>query len=132
MAFQLSRQQEVSPSHKRVHVYFNHSGCPAFLFGGKNNIYATLRVVLSQFGEVTSTYFHAEYSYCFVTYATHEKAQKAIRGLNDVAVLRAAIASVVNRQTGGAKALVKRISDYIFVEKPLWGLAKASWAAPRR
>ena len=124
-----------APGNKRVHVYFNHEGLlPVFLMESKESIDNILSSVWASFGHVIDTYYHAEYSFGFLTFATHEHAAAAINKLKDDTKVREAIEKVVAAQsTPATKARVKQITDRLFVHRNGVGrLLMPSWAAPRQ
>lgn len=122
---------------QRVHIYFNHQGYHPFPpFGpGKQQVDRVLASIWSAFGLFTASFYHAEYSFCFLTFSTHAEAEAAIRELQDDAKVQSVIRELVNRQTSDAsKAVVTQITDSIFVHRPggFPHLVTPSMAAPRR
>ena len=125
----LGRRAHDTPDNLRLHIYFNHVGLIFWAPQQKESTARFLKAIWSRWGTVTDTYYHAEFSYGFVTYATHAQAERALAGMEDESALRAAIDSVVNKTSNPAEA--RKMADRIFVPGH-GGLVLPSWAAPRR
>jgi hypothetical protein len=105
---------------------------PGFLQNKKQSIETLLSAVWSKFGMVTDTYYHAEFSFGFVTFQTHEQAKSALAGFKDPAQLRKAIDEVVAAQTNEeAKKYASDLANQLFVARA-GQLILPSWATPRR
>jgi hypothetical protein len=59
-------------TNKRIHIYFHHRGLSMFSEVYKKNVESVLKATWRQYGTVTDTYYYCEFSYGFVTFATHE------------------------------------------------------------
>jgi hypothetical protein len=119
------------PTNKRIHVYFHHRGIFAFAPQQKDNIRTFLKAAWEQFGTVTDTFYHHEFSYGFISSSTHEEAATALSGLNDTQRLRQAIAAaVMSFPEGTARTEANRLADQLFVEQG-GKLVMPSWASRR-
>jgi hypothetical protein len=117
------------PTNKRIHIYFRHCGIIPFPFPGqsKDDIETFLNKVWSQFGTVTDTFYHCEYSYAFVSFQTHEMAASALASLKDPEQVQRVIATVVNGQPKEEK-----LAQLLFVQQSGGDVILPSWASRRR
>lgn len=119
------------PTNKRLHVYFNHRGIFCFVPQMKENIRKFLKAVWGQFGTVTDTFYHAEFSYGFISFSTHEEAAAALSCLSDTSRLRQAIdKAVMSFPEGTARTEASRLASQLFVAQG-GRLIMPSWASPR-
>jgi len=113
-------------TNKRIHIYFTHGGIFCMRnIGLKRDVETILANVWGHFGTVTDNYYHAEFSYGFVTFSTHEQAQAAIDGMTDSVRFRA-ILSTVRASLADTKS--KELLDRIFAKLML----PPAWASPRQ
>ena len=114
-------------TNKRIHIYFTHGGIFCMRnIGLKRDVETILANVWGHFGTVTDNYYHAEFSYGFVTFSTHEQAQAAIDGMTDSVRFRA-ILSTVRASLTDTKS--KDLLDRLFVAHRS---VLPSWASPRQ
>ena len=88
-------------------------------------------LVWRAFGTVSNQFYHSAYSFCFLSFASHDEADAAIRSLNDETKLKQAIAAAISSEPDAkGKDLVKKITEMMFVEQRSrpGSLVRASWA----
>jgi hypothetical protein len=95
-------------------------------------------VVWNQFGTVTDTFYHDEFSYGFVSFQTKAMASSALAGFLDNARVRNAIDMVIAAQTNDkAKAAASLRLNEVFVtdrrslSRAAGALMIPSWATSR-
>jgi hypothetical protein len=118
-----------NPTNVRLHIQFFHSGCFIFPPEQANAYKEVLNAIWKKFGMLTDTYYHNEFSYCFVSFSTHAQAEAALTGINNSTNLRSILKTFDNAQARPA-------IEALFVRNPNpcsegEELACASWAAPR-
>lgn len=128
-----------STTNKRLHVNFMHGGVMPMMFkamGGDKKLVdeKILGSLWQSFGQVTDTYYHAEYAYGFLSFETHDSAKVAMEKLNDGVTLRTAINALIEKQTDArAKTFVQDVTSMLFSSsRGQATLIRASWAATKR
>eukprot|EP00961_Rhodomonas_salina_P002653 36826-Rhodomonas_salina.2 len=125
-------------TNRRLHIYFHNGGVIPMMFralGGDKKLVEEkiLGSVWRAVGTVTDAFYHAEYSYCFLSFRTHDEAKIALDKLNDDKTVREAIRALIDSQTDScAKKFVEQSTAMLF--KNTRGestLIRASWATPR-
>ena len=84
---------------------------------------------------MTDSFYHAEYSYGFLSFRTHDEAKIALDKVNDNTTVREAISTLINKQTDDrTKKFVEQVTSMLFQNHSKYGrstLVNASWATPR-
>jgi hypothetical protein len=116
-------------SNKRLHISFNHSGLIC-LMPSYTLVYKTILDSMwkSLDLKVSDVFYHAQYSYCFLSFESHEAAQRGMTLLNDEAVIQAKISGFMTACSNPQTNL--RVSQ-LFVKGRNGHMLHASWAAPR-
>ena len=95
-SFEADNNNKRNAANKKLHIQLNHCGIMCLLPGEDAMIKQILDCVWKQFGTVTNVFYHTQYSYCFLSFATHDQAESAMIGLNDQHRLQAAIGILVS------------------------------------
>ena len=131
----LAQPVPTDPTNKRIHLYLYHGGVVCYNAKLRTVNETMLKVLLNQCGTTSQEFFHSEFSYCFVTYSTHEEAKAAIEGINNETRLLEAI-DRINLAEGAelseaTKSVFLGMKDSLF-RRGLGGkIMFASWASKK-
>eukprot|EP00980_Cylindrotheca_fusiformis_P000130 scaffold24_cov128-Cylindrotheca_fusiformis.AAC.3 len=135
-----SQNPDPNSSNKRLHIKL----CPLQTditrymirkwWGGRQTVENTLGRLWTTFGSPSDTFYSDDFSFCFVSFSTHEEAAAAKEKLNDKAQLYALAIAIVKRQEGDTKGqkITSQILSHLIVDAIILSQKRASWAKPRR
>ncbi len=81
-------------ANRKIRINFHHGGIYCFLPNDREKINSLLDKVMSHYGYIKDAWFDEEFMFGYITYATHEQAQKALAGLRNESKLHEILGDV--------------------------------------
>lgn len=116
-------------ANRKVRINFHHGGIYCFLPNDRQKINSLLDKVMRYYGFVKDAWYHEEFLFGYVTFATHDQAQAALFGLKDESSLRI-ILNDVSETLGKDTQSIDFLTRLFFTPGEV-GLCVPSWASPK-
>ena len=105
-------------------------------WGGKAVVVEkTLGGLWSSLGSASDVFYDDDFTFCFLSFSTHDEAAKALADLNNQSRLQtmAIVLVQVHPEGSGARKIAEQILGHLILSPtPLACIKRASWAHPRR